>query len=41
MTKNKIENAKVGQQNLMLGSKLIKMGSDVPDQKRIAKFEQE
>jgi len=30
-TKNKIENAKINQENLVLGAKLIKTGSDVPD----------
>lgn len=40
MTKKKLENAKICHENLKLGAKLIKMGSDVPDQKRISKFEQ-
>ena len=31
VTKNKIENAKISQENLILGSKLIKTGSEVPD----------
>ena len=41
MTKNKLTNAKICHENLKLGAKLIKMGSDVPDQKRIAKYEKE
>lgn len=31
ITKNKIESAKINQENLVLGAKLIKTGSDVPD----------
>ena len=31
VTKNKLTNAKINQENFMLGAKLIKMGSDVPD----------
>lgn len=40
VTKKKLENAKICHENLKLGAKLIKMGSDVPDQKRVAKFEE-
>ena len=29
----------MGQENMFLGSKLIKTGSEVPDQKRIAQFD--
>ena len=39
VTKNKLLNAKISQENIMLGAKLIKTGSDVPDQARIARFE--
>ena len=38
VTKNKLENAKISQENILLGAKLIKTGSDVPDQRRIAEF---
>mmetsp|Transcript_697 Transcript_697/g.967 ORF Transcript_697/g.967 Transcript_697/m.967 type:complete len:127 (+) Transcript_697:44-424(+) len=31
VTKKKLENAKINHENLKLGAKLIKMGSDVPD----------
>ncbi len=31
VTKNKVENAKISQENLVLGAKLIKTTSDVPD----------
>ena len=39
VTKNKLQNARISQENIMLGAKLIKTGSDVPDQARIAKYE--
>lgn len=31
VTKNKLQNAKINHENIILGSKLIKTGSDVPD----------
>ena len=39
VTKNKLQNAKISKENITLGAKLIKTGSDVPDQARIAKYE--
>lgn len=40
ITAKKLENAKISQENIALGAKLINTISDVPDQKRIAKFDQ-
>lgn len=31
VVKNKLNNQRISQENLMLASKLLKMGSDVPD----------
>ena len=39
MTKNKLMNSEIGQTNLALGIKLSKMGSEVPDQKKLAEFD--
>ena len=39
VTKNKLMNSEIGQTNLALGIKLSKMGSEVPDQKKLAEFD--